>query len=214
MPPGKAASLHYHAPIFATASHAYHQAACGCDKLRIARHEAVVAAVANRIAAVGPFLAERTHSLGSSIHRAFKIDLVLTAHHLNPAATAFDATVTCSLIPSYVETAASDANRIFDLRHHEKQQKHAPGLTAMGKAYHTLACNTLGGVGPQETCDYFDQAFLRSASIEIVAGLRGRLAAARKQLFYAGIQAAVIKSTADMVNKRVIDTTPPRAKET
>ena len=39
----------------------------------------------------------------------------------------------------------------------------------------------------------------------MIAGLRGRLAASRKQLFYAALQAAVIRATADMVKTRAAD---------
>ena len=51
--------------------------------------------------------------------------------------------------------------------------------------------------------------FVRSAQLEIAGGLRGRLAAQRKMLFYAAIAAATIKATAQMVNSRCSDMTMP-----
>ena len=52
--------------------------------------------------------------------------------------------------------------------------------------------------------------YVRSAQLEIAGGLRGRLAAQRKMLFYAATAAATIKASAEMVHSRCTDMTMPR----
>lgn len=189
--------------LFYALHHAWHQCGCGADKLRISRHNSIAAAIADLLVAEGPFAAELTRGLASSTIRNSKVDLVLTGDHLAIATHAFDVTVSCSLTPSHLAAAVRDAIAIFRQRDNEKREKHLAGSIALGRAYHSVVFTTLGGIGPDQTVEWFDAVFLRSAQREVAAGGRGRPAATRRLVFYATLQAALIKATARMLHLRV-----------
>ena len=101
----------------------------------------------------------------------------------------------CSFTPSYLSAATHDQLAIFAERASEKMAKHHAGCAALDRQFIPAVFTTLGGIGPAEFTEFIDEVFRRSASLEIAAGGRGRLASERKLLFRAAVHAALIRST-------------------
>ena len=129
--------------------HAYHQLGCGCDRHRIARHEALLCVVSATLADEGGYTWELKRYLGSSVYRRSKVDLLLTSLTADPPITALDITVSCPLLPSYVSACAASASRIISLRASEKIRHHLPGCLQLGRAFLPIVCTTVGAVGPR-----------------------------------------------------------------
>ena len=185
-----------------TIPHAYHHLGCGCDSSRTDRHDAIAAAMADRLRPEGPFRIDLKKNLGSSVNRGIKVDLLLTAYHRQPTVVALDITVSCSFTPSYLSAATHDQLAIFAERASEKMAKHHAGCAALDRQFIPAVFTTLGGIGPAEFTEFIDEIFRRSASLEIAAGGRGRLASERKLLFRAAVHAALIRSTHAMLHRR------------
>ena len=141
--------------------------------------------------------------LGSSLSTQTKIDLNLTCYAFQPPTTSFDITVSCPLLPSYRAAATLSSSAIFDTRHAEKAAAHLHGLTAQGRAYHTLCLTTLNGIGPDPVFAYVDQVFLRSASRETAAGGSPHDAMHRRDICYASITASSVRATAVLLCRHV-----------
>ena len=162
-PPRSRGSLPPHKPLTSAHPlhyqhlHAYHHAACGCDDSRFARHEAIAATLAACLKPEGPFRVDLKKRLGSSLSTQTKIDLNLTCYAFQPPTTSFDITVSCPLLPAYHKAATLSSSTIFDTRHAEKAAAHLHGLTAQGRAYHTLCLTTLNGIGPDPVLAYIDR---------------------------------------------------------
>ena len=172
---------------------------CGCDSSRFARHEAIAAALADTIKPEGPFTIDLRRRLASTARGRTKIDLNLTCYAFVPTTVSLDITVSCPLTPSYVKEAAMSSEAIFETRDKEKKKRHEKGLKEIGREYHTFCTTTLGGIGPPSAVAYFDHVFRRSAAREAAAGHPPLAAFRRRDHFYATIQAASIRGTANLV---------------
>ena len=95
-----------HPSLGYTWPHAYHQLSCGCDRHRIARHEALLKVVSATLAAEGGYTWELKRHLGSSVYRRSKVDLLLTSFTADPPTTALDITISCPFLPSYISACA------------------------------------------------------------------------------------------------------------
>ena len=163
--------------------------------MRFDRHEALAAAASNRLKPEGPFRVELRRNLSSSTIYATKVDLNLTCYALQPPTTSIDVTVSCPFTPAHLAAAATSSAAIFAARDREKRDKHLAGCTALGRAYLSLVLTTQCGIGPPETLSFIDRTFTRSYQRELAAVGTGRDALSRRDLCYAAMHAALLRST-------------------
>lgn len=187
-----------------TWEHAYHQLGCGCDYHRFARHEAIVKVFARSMVSEGGFHSETRRSLGSSLQCGTKVDLLLTALDRDPPVSAFDVTVSCPLLPSYVSPTAAHPTHVIAEKASEKISKHLPGCLELGRAFYPMVVTTLGGVGPRTFLSFVHKVFDEAAAAEVLLGERGARARYRRMVLFASIHAALTRSMATMLRDRLI----------
>ena len=88
-----------------------------------------------------------------------QIDLRLDSTVLEPSAISLDTTVSCTLLPSYITTTASDAMAALANLAHLKYLKHGNDVASQHRTLLTFASDTLGGIGPPEFADWLQLLF-------------------------------------------------------
>lgn len=86
--------------------------------------------------------------------------LLTSASRTRPLA--FDTTLTCPLLPSYLDLAARSPDAPFLDKASRKISKHAQGCIDMGNDFLPFVVTTFGGIGPPSF-----RAFLRSVHLEL-----------------------------------------------
>ena len=147
--------------------------------------------------------------LCSSSRSGRKTDCIITSYDLHPPVTALDVTVSCSLLPSHVRAAASDAAAIFRARAAEKDAKHLPGCVDLGRAFLAVVFTTLGGVGPAPAREWLDGLFAASYAAELLDGGTGSRTAHRRLCLVTAMQASLVRSTTDMILHLTSPPPPP-----
>ena len=109
-------------------------------------------------------------------------------------------TVSCPLLPSYAAKAATSAAALFDARAAEKNAKHLPGCTQLGRAFMPFVMTTLLGIGPRPARSWLDSLFSAAYAQELASGGTGCDTAHRRLVFIMSLQASAVRSTAHMVN--------------
>ena len=118
---------------------------------------------------------------------------------------AFDTTLTCPLLPSYLPSATTDSVAIFLAKALHKIAKHAAGLDALDTDFLPLVLTTLGGVGPPTLVDFVRAVYSALAVGSIHAGATGHDAAHA----YANLQqllgATVARNNAYTIDRHTAD---------
>ena len=105
-------------------SASYHPLDMHHTGLRHRRHDALARLIGKLAQSLLSADVDLKDRLCSSSTSGTKVDIVITTFHLPPYVVAIDVTVSCPLLPSYVASAALDANALFDARAAEKDAKH------------------------------------------------------------------------------------------
>ena len=207
IPPSRPASHSHHPNLFLIAALALHHIACGASGKSLARHNAIcrilVKAVCKELG-VTPQLIERLHS---STESRRMVDAVVTAFQNTPEHLGIDATVSVSLLPSYIRAAARSGTAIFQQRANEKKKKHE-GFSADqtgSKGFLAMVMNHLGGTGPAEWWKWFDAAFAQAVLTELRTGVVYRSAMQRKAFALQKAQSALMRASADMIARCMED---------
>ena len=144
---------------------------------------------------------DTSERLCSSTRNSKKVDIVIRTFHLPPFVhvLAIDVTVSCPLLPSYAAKAATSAAALFDARAAEKNAKHLPGCTQLGRAFMPFVMTTLLGIGPRPARSWLDSLFSAAYAQELTSGGTGCDTAHRRLVFIMSLQASAVRSTAHMV---------------
>ena len=139
------------------------------------------------------------------------VDAIVTAFHRTPEHMGIDATMSVSLLPSYIKAAAKSGAAIFRQRSDEKHRKHIGFSkdTSGSKGFLALVINHLGGIGPPEFWKWFDGAFTEAVLSDIRAGEIGRSAMRRKEHALQKAQASLMRASADMLARCLQETSCP-----
>ena len=159
----------------------------------IRRHEHLARGAADGLGPEGQLDVELKRNLGSSTTSRHRVDANFTSYRHNPATTSIDFTVSCPMLPTYVDRASYDVAELFIRRATDKMHKHLAGCLEKGVAFLAGVHTTLGGVGPAPYLAYVRQIFSDAAALEILAGGRGQLAHHREHLFFASLHAIIAR---------------------
>ena len=201
IPPSQPASPSHYPFLLAAAPLALHQIACGASGKSLARHNAIcriLVSAACRELGVTPQLIDRLHS---DPHSRRMVDAIITTFDRMPEHLGIDATVSVSLLPSYIAAASKSASSIFDQRAREKARKHVGYSEDTTGVKGFLACvvNHLGGIGPKAFWTWFDATFTEGSLAEADAHHVRTSAMRRKSLALQAAQAALMRASADML---------------
>ena len=205
-PPGRSVHLHLDvlrrrpdagARVYRTTHYGYHRPQT--KTLRHRRHDALARLIAGAAQQLHSASVDTSERLCSSTRDGKKVDIVIRTFHLPPFVLAIDVTVSCPLLPSYVAKAATSAAALFDARAAEKNAKHLPGCTQLGRAFMPFVMTTLLGIGPRPARSWLDSLFSAAYAQELASGGTGCDTAHRRLVFIMSLQASAVRSTAHMV---------------
>ena len=152
---------------------AYHHLSCAAGGLLHARHDNLAQTIADVLQRHGGFSCQLTRNLGSSTTGGQKVDVIASSWRRAPQPWAIDVTVSCPMLPTYIQGAQHDAKDVMRRRDKEKTDKHGPGCEALGRTFAAAVYSTFGGVYGKEWLKLFDQIFHDNIQADKLAGGTG-----------------------------------------
>jgi len=98
------------------------------------------------------------------------VDLIADSPTLHPGSISADATVSCPLLPHYLDNALHSSSAIFNDRAKHKIRKHGPGSLARHRFFIPLVWSRLAGFGPRSTLAWLRSCFRHAAKLAISTG--------------------------------------------
>jgi len=132
-------------------AHGYHPLTCRVTGSRHNKHNALVRQAARTAGRLHPGASSWKHErLSTSTTTGTIADLVIEDISLSPPITTLDFTISCPLLPSYINAAAISSESLFTTRTAEKNAKHLNGCITLGRHFLPVVFSSLGGIAPPE----------------------------------------------------------------
>jgi hypothetical protein len=206
MPPGRPAT--WRSRLWGLLAHGIHFFACGIGPWRTSRHDRVGDLIGGEAVRELRAIVSTKERLHTGAKNNEKIDLVIDADGAEPPVTTLDVTISCPLLPTYVDHAALDCSEIFTRRDRQKTKKHLPGCILLLRSYLSAVYTTFAGMGPPTARDYVDSFYRPAYTSELLAGGTGTQTARRRQNHHFCVCACIARQNLAMIQGL---TAPPRA---
>ena len=181
-------------------THGYHPLTCRVTGSRNNKHNALVKQAARTADHLHPGSSSwRNERLSTSTVTGTIGDLVIEDISLSPPITTLDFTISCPLLPSYVNAAAISSDSLFTVRTAEKNTKHLNGCIALGRHFLPVVFSSLGGIGPPDSIEYIDRLFAEAYAIERRLGGSGSDTHHQRTIFYQTLQAILATKSTIMI---------------
>ena len=172
---------------------------CRCGGWSVLRHNALMRAIANSLAATCGYKAFVKLFLHNSAFNRNQIDCLAYAWQRHSEALAMDLTVSVGMCKSFFHLAQEDPEKIFSARADEKIAHHLADCERLNRRFLPIVWLANGALGPQFT-DFWDEAlaFNRAADVRDRGG--DGVGVANQKLFHALTWAACLaRANGDMV---------------
>ena len=192
-------------------AHGYHPLSCGVTGSRHNKHNALVRQAARTANHLHPGSSSWKHErLSTSTISGTIGDLVIDDISLSPPVTTLDFTISCPLLPTFMNAAALASETLFTMRTTEKNKKHLNGCISLGRHFLPVVLSSLGGIGPPESVEYLDRLFAETYATERRLGGSGSETQHQRTIFYQTLQAILATKSTIMI-QTLSNYTPPQS---
>jgi hypothetical protein len=129
---------------------------------------------------------------------------------ISPPVTTLDFTISCPLLPTFMNAAALASETLFTMRTTEKNKKHLNGCISLGRHFLPVVLSSLGGIGPPESVEYLDRLFAETYATERRLGGSGSETQHQRTIFYQTLQAILATKSTIMI-QTLSNYTPPQS---